>query len=121
MSVAPRLAVSDFSGARLTGVIDKLAVYPENMAANLDRLGGLIHSGRVLLALTQNGVSREDAYAIVQRNAMPVWREGADFLALLKADAEVGKVLPDAELEELFDLGYHLKHVETIFNRVFSR
>ncbi len=110
----------DFALARLTGVIDKLIVYPENMKKNLDRLGGLIHSQRVLLALTQKGVSREESYAFVQRNAMPVWRGEGDFLTLLKADAEVSKALSDAELEELFDLGYHLKHVDTIFARVFG-
>ncbi len=110
----------DFALARLTGVIDKLIVYPENMQKNLDRLGGLIHSQRVLLALTQKGISREDSYKFVQRNAMPVWRGEGDFLTLLKKDAEVSKALSDKELEELFDLGYHLKHVDTIFNRVFG-
>ena len=110
----------DFALARLTGVIDKLIVYPENMQKNLDRLGGLIHSQRVLLALTQKGVSREDSYVYVQRNAMPVWRGEGDFLTLLKADADVKARLSDAELEELFDLGYHLKHVDTIFARVFG-
>ena len=110
----------DFALARLTGVIDKLIVYPENMKKNLDRLGGLIHSQRVLLALTQKGVSREDSYSYVQRNAMPVWRGQGDFLTLLKADKDVKAKLSDAELEELFDLGYHLKHVDTIFRRVFG-
>ena len=110
----------DFALARLTGVIDKLIVYPENMQKNLDRLGGLIHSQRVLLALTQKGVSREDSYSYVQRNAMPVWRGEGDFLTLLKADKEVSAKLSDAELEELFDLGYHLKQVDTIFARVFG-
>ncbi len=110
----------DFALARLTGVIDKLIVYPENMQKNLDRLGGLIHSQRVLLALTQKGVSREDSYSCVQRNAMPVWRGEGDFLTLLKADKDVKARLNDAELEELFDLGYHLKHVDTIFRRVFG-
>ena len=110
----------DFALARLTGVIDKLIVYPENMQKNLDRLGGLIHSQRVLLALTQKGASREDAYKFVQRNAMPVWRGEGDFLTLLKADKEVSAKLSDTELEELFDLGYHLKHVDTIFKRVFG-
>jgi adenylosuccinate lyase len=90
------------------------------MRKNLDRLGGLIHSQRVLLALTQKGVSREDAYSYVQRNAMPVWRGEGDFLTLLKQDKEVGKALSNAELEELFDLGYHLKHVDTIFQHVFG-
>ena len=110
----------DFALARLTGVIDRLIVYPENMKKNLDRLGGLIHSQRVLLALTQKGVSREDSYTFVQRNAMPVWRGEGDFLTLLKADADVSAALSDTELEELFDLGYHLKHVDTIFARVFG-
>ena len=110
----------DFALARLTGVVEKLVVYPQNMQKNLDRLGGLVHSQRVLLALTQKGVSREDAYRLVQRNAMPVWRGEGDFLTLLKADAEVGQRLSPAELEELFDLGYHLKHVDTIFRRVFG-
>jgi adenylosuccinate lyase len=114
----------DFILARMTGLIDKLVVYPENMARNLERLGGLIHSQRVLIALTQKGVSREDAYAIVQRHAMGVWQGlnqgGPDFLARLKADPEVTKALKPAELEALFDLDYHLKHVDTIFARVFG-
>ena len=110
----------DFALARLTGVIDKLVVYPENMQKNLDRLGGLVHSQRILLALTQKGVSREDSYRLVQRNAMPVWRGEGNFLDLLKADAEVKACLSDAELESLFDLGYHTKHVDTIFARVFD-
>ena len=110
----------DFALARLTGVIDKLLVYPENMQKNLDRLGGLVHSQRVLLALTQKGASREDSYRLVQRNAMPVWRGEGDFLTLLKNDPEVKKYLTDAEIEEKFDLGYHLKHVDTIFRRVFG-
>ncbi len=110
----------DFALARLTGVIEKLIVYPENMKKNLDRLGGLIHSQRVLLALTQKGVSREDSYSYVQRNAMPVWRGEGDFLTLLKADKDVAAKLSDTELEDLFDLGYHLKHVDTIFKRVFG-
>jgi len=110
----------DFALVRLTGVIDKLLVYPANMEKNLNRLGGLVHSQRVLLALTQKGISREDAYRFVQRNAMPVWRGEGDFLTLLKKDAEVSRALSEAELEELFDLGYHLKHVDTIFARVFG-
>jgi len=119
--IAPDATVTlDFALARLTGVIDKLIVYPENMRKNLDRLGGLIHSQRVLLALTQKGVSREDAYSLVQRNAMPVWRGEGDFLTLLKADAQVSAALSGAELEDLFDLGYHFKHVDTIFARVFG-
>ncbi len=110
----------DFALNRLAGVIEKLVVYPENMKKNLNRLGGLIHSQRVLLALTQKGVSREDSYSYVQRNAMPVWRGEGDFLTLLKADKDVmAKLRPD-ELEALFDLGYHTKHVDTIFTRVFG-
>jgi adenylosuccinate lyase len=108
----------DFALVRLTNVIDNLLVYPERMQENLDKLGGLVHSQRVLLALTQAGVSREDAYRLVQRNAMPVWRGEGTFLELLKADTEV--VLSDANLEALFDLGYHFKHVDTIFTRVFK-
>ena len=110
----------DFALARLAGVVDKLVVYPNNMRKNLDRLGGLIHSQRVLLALTQKGVSREDAYTWVQRNAMPVWRGEGDFLGLLKADEDVSRALSAAELEALFDLGYHFKQVDTIFARVFG-
>ena len=111
----------DFALARLAGVIDKLVVYPENMQKNLDKLGGLHNSQRVLLALTQAGVSREDAYALVQRNAMKTWEEGKDFLAELKADTEVTAKLQPAELEAMFDLGYHFKHVDTIFKRVFGK
>ena len=110
----------DFALARLAGVVDKLVVYPQNMRKNLDRLGGLIHSQRVLLALTQKGVSREEAYSWVQRNAMPVWRGEGDFLTLLKADDDVSRALSRGELEALFDLGYHLKRVDTIFARVFG-
>ena len=110
----------DFALNRLAGVIEKLVVYPENMKKNLDRLGGLIHSQRVMLALTQKGVSREDSYSYVQRNAMPVWRGEGDFHTLLKADKDVMAKLKPAELEALFDLGYHTKHVDTIFARVFG-
>ncbi len=110
----------DFALIRLAGVIDKLMVYPENMQKNLDRLGGLVHSQRILLALTQKGVSREDSYSLVQRNAMPVWRGEGNFLDLLKADKDVSAKLSDKELEDLFDLGYHTKHVDTIFKRVFG-
>jgi adenylosuccinate lyase len=110
----------DFALVRLTGLIDKLLIYPENMRKNLDRLGGLIHSQRVLLALTQKGAAREEAYRLVQRNAMPVWRGEGDFLTMLKADKDVTRYLSDAEIEENFDLGYHLKHVDTIFRRVFG-
>jgi adenylosuccinate lyase len=112
----------DFALARLTGVIDKLLIYPERMQKNLDKMGGLVHSQRVLLALTQAGVSREDAYRLVQRNAMKVWESDGQLslLALLKADAEVIAALSVEELEDKFDLGYHLKHVDTIFARVFG-
>jgi adenylosuccinate lyase len=110
----------DFALARLAGLIDRLVVYPDNMRKNLERLGGLIHSQRVMLALTQKGASREDAYRLVQRNAMPVWRGEGDFLKLLKADKDVRKYLSDAEIEENFDLGYHFKHVDAIFQRVFG-
>ena len=111
----------DFALNRLAGVVENLLVYPERMQRNLDLLGGLVHSQRVLLALTQKGASREDAYRLVQRNAMPVWRGEGDFLTLLKADPDVSKMLSDTELEELFDLGYHFKHVDTVFRRVFGR
>jgi adenylosuccinate lyase len=118
---APDATVTlDFALARLTNVIDKLVIYPENMQKNLDRLGGLVHSQRVMLALTQKGVSREDSYRLVQRNAMPVWRGEGEFKALLNADAEVMAKLSSAEIDELFDLGYHFKHVDTIFRRVFG-
>ena len=112
----------DFALARLTGVIDKLLVYPDRMRKNLDRMGGLIHSQRVLLALTQAGVSREDAYRLVQRNAMKVWEsDGAlSLLELLKADPEVTAALSPAQLEERFDLDYHFKQVDRIFQRVFG-
>jgi adenylosuccinate lyase len=112
----------DFALARLTGVVDKLVVYPERMQKNLDRMGGLVHSQRVMLALTQAGLSREEAYALVQRSAMKVWQsDGAlSLLDLLKADPEVTAKLSDDDLEALFDLGYHLKHVDTIFDRVFG-
>ena len=119
--IAPDATITlDFALARLAGVVEKLIVYPENMRKNLDGLGGLIHSQRVLLALTQNGVSREDAYLFVQRNAMPVWRGQGDFLALLKADKDVRAALSEAELEAVFDLGYHFKQVDAIFARVFG-
>ena len=110
----------DFALNRMAGVIEKLVVYPERMQANLDKLSGLHNSQRVLLALTQKGVSREDAYSFVQRNAMKTWNEGADFLSELKSDADVTKHLSAAELDEMFDIGYHLKQVDTIFARVFG-
>ena len=110
----------DFALHRLTGLITGLMVYPERMRANMDRLGGLIHSQRVLLALTAAGVSREDAYSLVQRNAMKVWQEGKDFLTELLADPEVTKALSEAVIRDQFDLGYHTKHVDAIFARVFG-
>jgi len=112
----------DFALARLTGVVEKLLIYPERMQKNLDRMGGLVHSQRVLLALTQAGASREDSYRLVQRNAMKVWEsDGAlSLLELLKADGEVTALLSPEQIEERFDLGYHLKHVDTIFARVFG-
>ena len=120
-NIGPDATVTlDFALSRLTGVIDKLLVYPRNMEANLNKFRGLVHSQRVLLALTQKGVSREDSYRLVQRNAMKVWEQGADFMAELKADPEVSAALSDAEIEDKFDLGYHTKHVDTIFARVFG-
>ncbi len=110
----------DFALARLAGLIDKLIVHPERMRANLDAQGGLVHSQRVLLALTQAGMSREDAYKVVQRNAMRSWSKGENFLALLKADKDATALVAPAKLERLFDLDYHLKHVDTIFRRVFG-
>jgi adenylosuccinate lyase len=111
----------DFALARLAGIIDKLIVYPDNMQKNLDRLGGLVHSQRVLLALTQKGVAREEAYHLVQRNAMKAWAGDGDFLALLKADKDVRMHLSETELADNFDLKFHFAHVDTIFRRVFGR
>ena len=110
----------DFALARLTSLMDKLVVHPERMAENLERLGGLVNSQRVLLALTRKGVSREDAYRLVQRNAMKAWRREGRFMDLLKQDPEVRAALSDSEIEAEFDLGYHTKHVDTIFSRVFG-
>ena len=119
--IAPDATITlDFALNRLAGVIEKLVIYPENMLKNLNKFNGLIHSQRVLLALTQKGVSREDAYRLVQRNAMKVWEQGADFRAELKADPEVRAALSEAEIDEKFDLGYHTRHVDTIFARVFG-
>ncbi|GIK97629.1 MAG: adenylosuccinate lyase [Alphaproteobacteria bacterium] len=119
--IAPDATIAlDFALARAAGLMDKLVVYPERMRQNLEQLGGLVHSQRVLLALTQAGMSREDAYRAVQSNAMKVWQEGGSFLELLKADQSVTKRVPAAELEALFDLGYHTRHVDTIFARVFG-
>src|SRR2546423_5159761 len=111
----------DFALMRLAGLIEKLLVYPANMQKNLDRLGGLVHLQRVLISLPQKGASRGDAYKFMQPKRMPVWRGEGDFLKLLKADKDVRGYLSDAEIEENFDLGYHLKHVDTIFQRVFGR
>jgi len=111
----------DFALNRLAGVIDKLVVYPKTMRKNLDRLGGLVHSQRVLIALTQKGMAREDAYRAVQKSAMKVWRGEANFLSLLKADPKVRKHLTPKEIEANFDLGYHFKHVDTVFKRVFGK
>jgi adenylosuccinate lyase len=117
----------DFALVRLTNVIDNLVVYPERMVGNMDRLGGLVHSQRILLALTQAGCSREDAYRLVQRNAMKVWdsyhvsgNATVDFLQELLNDTDVRKYLSEEEIRERFDLGYHTKHVDTIFARVFG-
>lgn len=110
----------DFALGRLTGVIDKLVVYPDNMMANMNKFRGLVHSQRVLLALTQAGQSREDSYRLVQRNAMKVWEQGADFLEELLGDEEVTAALSEDQIREKFDLGYHTKHVDTIFKRVFG-
>ena len=110
----------DFALMRMAGMMDKLLVYPDTMMANLDQLKGLVHSQRVLLGLTQRGMSREDAYQAVQRNAMDVWIGDASFLNLLISDSEIGEYLSNDDLEELFDLGYHTKHVDTIFKRVFG-
>jgi adenylosuccinate lyase len=110
----------DFALHRLTGIIKTLLIYPDRMRANMDRLGGLIHSQRVLLALTAVGVSREDAYRLVQRNAMKVWQEGKDFQEELLADAEVTKALSEDDIRAQFDLGYHTKHVDEVFGRVFG-
>jgi adenylosuccinate lyase len=110
----------DFALARLVGVIDKMVVHPDTMQANLNKLHGLVFSQRVLLALTQAGMSREDAYRTVQRHAMDAWKGNGEFLDLLKTDPEVARHLDDATLTGLFDMGYHSKHVDTVFIRVFG-
>ena len=121
-AIAPDTTIHlDFALRRLAGVVERLVIYPENMMRNLDRLGGLVHSQRVLLALTQKGMSREAAYSAVQTNAMKVWRGEGDFLSFLKADPAIQPHLSEAELAELFDLGYHFKAVDTVFARVFGR
>jgi adenylosuccinate lyase len=120
-AIGPDTTVTlDFALNRLAGVIEKLVIYPENMMNNLNKFRGLVHSQRVLLALTQAGVSREDSYRLVQRNAMKVWEQGKDFLEELLADQEVRAALPEEVIREKFDLGYHTKHVDTIFRRVFG-
>jgi len=120
-NIGPDATVTlDFALARMTGVVENLVVYPDNMKKNLDKLGGVVNSQRVLLALTQAGVSREDAYGIVQKSAMKVWQEGGHLLDYLKEDKKVTDALPGKELEKLFDMGYHTKHVDTIFARVFK-
>ena len=120
-NIAPDTTITlDFALHRLKGVIENLVVYPENMHNNLNKFNGLIHSQRVLLALTQKGISRENSYEIVQSNAMKVWNDGADFFNELKNDSRVSEALTMEELEENFDLGYHLKHIDTIFTRVFG-
>jgi adenylosuccinate lyase len=119
--IAPDATVHlDFALRRLASLVERLVVYPENMQRNLDRMGGLVHSQQVLLALTQKGMAREAAYAAVQRNAMQVWRGEGRFLDLLMADSDVRDHLDEAELAGLFDLAWHFKHVDTIFNRVFG-
>jgi len=120
-NIGPDATVTlDFALARLTQVIDKLVIYPENMLNNMNKFRGLVMSQRVLLALTQAGVSREDAYRLVQRNAMKVWEEDKDFQTELLADQDVMTALSEAEVREKFDIGYHTKHVDTIFARVFK-
>jgi len=119
--IAPDATVHlDFALRRMAGVVERLVIYPENMLANMDRLGGLVHSQRVLLALTQKGMARETAYAAVQRNAMKVWRGEGKFIALLLADPDVSPHMSEAELNDLFDLGYHFKTVDLVFERVFG-
>ena len=119
--IAPDATIAlDFALHRLAGLIDNLIVYPDAMRANLDRLGGLVHSQRVMLALIDKGMSREDAYAVVQQNAMKVWAGEGDFRTLLASDPAVSRALAEAEIDDLFDLAYHLKHVDTIFRRVFG-
>ncbi|WP_377288844.1 adenylosuccinate lyase [Rhizobium sp. SG2393] len=120
-AIGPDATVTlDFALHRLAGVVEKLVIYPDNMMANLNKFRGLVHSQRVLLALTQAGASREDSYRLVQRNAMKVWEQGKDFLEELLGDAEVRALLSEEQLREKFDLGYHTKHVDTIFRRVFG-
>ena len=119
--IAPDATITlDFSLARLTSVVRNLLIYPEAIERNLNQMGGLIFSQRILLALTQAGISREDAYALVQRNAMKVWQGNGDLLSILKQDKDITTHIPEADLTKLFDLGYHTRHVDTIFRRVFG-
>jgi adenylosuccinate lyase len=119
--IAPDTTIAlDFALARLADIVERLVIYPDAMRANLERHGGLVHSQRVLLALTQAGMSREDAYRAVQRHAMAAWEKGGDFLAALKRDRAIARFLDAAALERLFDLGYHLRQVDAIFDRVFG-
>jgi adenylosuccinate lyase len=119
--IAPDATVTlDFALARLADVIDKLIVYPENMKRNLEQLGGLVHSEDLLLALARKGLAREDAYALVQKNAMKVWTEKADFRKLIESDPEIGKHLSQQEIAACFDIRHHLAQVDTIFARVFG-
>ncbi len=119
--IAPDVTVAlDFSLRRLSGLIKNLVVYPDNMLKNLNQMKGLVFSQKILLDLTQSGVSREDAYRLVQKNAMKVWEEGKDFQTELLNDAEVVGALGEDKIRESFDLSYHLKHVDTIFKRVFG-
>jgi len=121
-NIGPDATVTlDFALHRLAGLLEKLVIYPENMLANLDRLGGLVHSQRVLLALTQAGISREDAYRLVQSEAMKVWAGEGHLLELLSTNKTITDALPEQELEKLFDLAHHMKHVDTIFDRVFGQ
>jgi adenylosuccinate lyase len=120
--IAPDSTIAlDFALARLSGLMDRLVVYPERMRQNLESLGGLVDSQRVLLALTQAGMSREDAYRAVQRNAMAAWDSEGRFSDLLKQDPEIARLLPASAIDNLFDPAYHLKHVDTIFTRVFGQ
>jgi adenylosuccinate lyase len=113
-------ATLDFALARLASIVDKLVIYPANMKKNLDRLGGLVHSQRIMIALTQKGVAREDAYRLVQRNAMRVWQGEGEFLSFLAADTDLRAHLSESELAQMFDMDHHFRHVDTIFQRVFG-
>jgi adenylosuccinate lyase len=110
----------DFALNRLTNVVENMVVYPENMMKNLEKFNGLVFSQRVLLSLTQKNISREDSYSMVQRNSMKVWNEEGSFYDLIKADKEISSILSDEEIDDIFDLNYHLKQVETIFKRVLK-